>query len=280
MEATAAISVDLVKNNSCGTLESADAVAKLSCITQSLADSAFLMLGEAIRALNIIGYYQTLNLDFGVLQVQPLANLAGASGILSSQAFALQIILILLGLQLQILQFISQNAIALIFPLGLAFRSFFATRRVGGFLVALAVALFIFYPVFVFIFPNPQTDVVAATGQLANFTNRSDYATVPVLDLNSNLAVAQKIDSMSGVAYIINTSEDNSTNTTIKVSTGVDFTSDITKIIQQNSIVISKMLMFSVIAPLFSLAISMLFIKELGNILGGEMISVSVFRNI
>jgi len=50
----------------------------------------------------------------------------------------------------------------------------------------------------------------------------------------------------------------------------LDFTSDLTVISKANSDAISKTLLYSAIAPLFSLLITAVFVKELGALLGGE----------
>jgi hypothetical protein len=202
--------------------------------------------------------------------------------------------MILVSLNTQISIFISQNALSLLFPVGLVLRSFFATRKVGGFLIALAVGLYIFYPAFVLIFPSPQGDLTNTTALLATFNNNSFYAPVPVVDLNSNYALAGKLDVMSGrcapflnaslMTGIGNQSNSTSSNATLTnmtisncqnftnlTSESTDFSGDITVAAGSTANVLAESLLYTVVAPLFSLLISVVFIRELGSLLGSEI---------
>ncbi|MEW6722331.1 MAG: hypothetical protein AB1324_03650 [Candidatus Micrarchaeota archaeon] len=275
-------------------------VTQLSCTLGTLNAMLFSMFQNLAETLNLIGYYQTLSLDFGAFGISPFSNLSAVSSLLSLQLLSLDAIIILMELNRQIASFIGQNALGLLFPVGLVLRTFFATRRVGGFLIALAVGLFIFYPTFILVFPNPQNDINTSTELMGNFTNNSFYASVPVLDLNSNNAIAAKLDLMSGrcdpTGYSI-TNLTNASNTTTLcddfladnylenvsnisnvtiynytlANRTFDFTGELTLITQSNSNTLSKSLLYSVIAPIFSLVITIVFVRELANILGSEI---------
>jgi hypothetical protein len=176
-------------------------------------------------------------------------------------------------------------------------RTFFATRKVGGFLLALAIGLFIFYPTFVLIFPEPMADVQNTTSLMSDFTNNSYYATVPVLDLNGNNAIALKLDTLSGrcsmdkIANITVTNTTNMSNLTacqlsmLKIQNqslnatngtnatmySADFSNDLTMIVQSAKVALSKSLLYAVVAPLFSLIVTIVFVKELASLLGSEI---------
>ncbi|MEW6035740.1 MAG: hypothetical protein AB1529_03950 [Candidatus Micrarchaeota archaeon] len=264
-------------------------IAQLTCTMQGLNDSLFVMLQELLRTLNLIGYYQGLSLDFGQFAVAPFANLGPVSDSLSLQLLSLNWLMILVELNTQIALFISQNALGLLFPVGLVLRTLFATRKVGGFLIALAIGLYIFYPTFILVFPNPQPDVERAALTMGNFTNNTFYATAPLIDLNDNYAIAAKLDilSMRCNPHAFNiTNVTNVTNTTtacddflqaqnmtsnVTQNMTFDFTGDITVAVQSNSNAISKTSLYAVVAPIFSLVISIVFVKELANILGSEI---------
>ena len=57
----------------------------------------------------------------------------------------------------------------------------------------------------------------------------------------------------------------------ISTNTSVDFSGDLTRLTQMNNTAISKSLLYSVIAPIFSLIITVVFVRELANILGSEI---------
>jgi hypothetical protein len=278
------ISATLVSGK-CGT---GDAPAQLSCALTQIKTSLFKLFTETLKANNILGYYQSLVLDFNVFSIQPFSNLSSVSNVFSSQILTMQVLLMLLELNVQILDFVAQNALLLILPIGLVLRSLFATRRAGGFLIALSIGLYVLYPTFIMIFPNPEADLMNATADLQKFTNNSIYATMPVVDLNDNYAIAGKLDLMGGRCFenMSNSSlcenytstyfqDTNSSNSTM----APDFTGDLTIITQANSDSISKVLLFSVVAPLLSLLLTIIFVKELGDVLGSE-VGLSTFSSI
>lgn len=291
-------------------------ISQLGCGLDRMGASLFLMFQQLLNVLNILGYYQSLSLDFGAFSIAPFVNLSSVSGTLSLQLLSLNWIIILLQLNSQIASFIGQNALGLLFPVGLVLRTFFATRKVGGFLIALALGLYVFYPTFILVFPDPQPDIDNATAIMANFTNNSYYATTPIVDLNSNYAIAGKLDVLSGrcdpnaynfTAIIAAMNQTNLTNQTgngtnqtsngttnstnmtnstatfcynfllsqalanISTNASVDFSGDLTRLAQTNNTALSKSLLYSVIAPIFSLIITVVFVRELANILGSEI---------
>ncbi len=174
--------------------------------------------------------------------------------------------------------FIKENAIELLLSLGIIFRTFFATRRLGGFLIAFSFAFYLLYPSFVLIFPLPLNTTNATISFVANYTNNTAYAPVPIIDLNSNYALAQKIDIMTGrcLGRDVNSScpaaEGN-------FSDSVDFISDTTMVVQRLEEANAKLFLFVVLAHLTSLVISIIFIWEVSKLLGGELVS-GVVRSV
>jgi hypothetical protein len=252
---------------------------EIACIMEKqLIPQSGLLLSEISRVLSILGYYQTLDLDFGAFSIQPLINLEGTSRVLASQLGSLELATLLLYLNLTIVQFVSRHALELLFSIGLVFRMFFATRKFGGFLIALAIGLYLIYPSFILVFNDPhhplQERIARAYNGTRNFTNNTAYATVPIVDLNNNYAIVQRIDYLSGRGRAANLT--NQTNATIVLPPRVDLTSDITTIIQANAAAISDIYVAAIIAPIFSLILTIIFIKELGTILGGEITVFSI----
>lgn len=273
----------------CGTESVID---QLTCMLTLVNNSLFLLFQELVRMLSLIGYYQGLSLDFGSFSVSPLGNLAAVSGVLSAQLLSLNLVMILVGLNAQVALFIKQNALSLLLPVGLVLRSLFATRKVGGFLIALAVGLYVFYPTFVLVFPAPDAEIANSTAMVAYFNNNSFYAPVPVVDLNSNYALAGKLDVMSGRCGLLNltnftnltnltnlTNMTNITNATISAcanftnmtGASADFSGDITVVTGGTTSALAKSMLYTVVAPLFSLLVTAAFVRELGSLLGSEI---------
>ncbi len=253
-----------------------NAISQLSCTLDALTVSLFSFFSELVKTSNLVGYYQTLSLNFGSFSISPFTNLSSVSSVLSLQILLTNLIILFLQLNSQIAIFIGQNALGLLFPVGLVLRTFFATRRVGGFMIALSLGLFIFYPAFILIFPTPIYEIDNSSINMVNFTNNSYYAPIPVVDLNDNYAIAGKLDIMSGRC----TNSSNSTgclsqnisqeNFTLE-NLSVDFSSDLTVITQSNNVALSKSLLYSVIAPMFSLILTFVFVRELTSVLGSEI---------
>lgn len=289
VELVAAVSAELVTETCTG----GNVVEQLVCSLGNINTILFGFFQELVKILTLVGYYQSISLDFGAFAISPFTNLAAVSSVLSAQLLSTNVILLLVGLNMQIANFIGQNALALLFPVGLVFRTLFATRKVGGFLIALSIGLFLFYPTFVLIFPDPVPDLDNATLAMANFNNNSYYATLPVVDLNDNYAIAGKLDIMSGRCLEENLSNTSSCNQTLidfgimqnvsnfsnitiwemalPENTSLDFSGDLTYITQANNNALSKATLYSVLAPLFSLLVTVVFVKELANILGSEI---------
>jgi len=252
----------------CGTGETV--IEQLTCIFESTGASIFSLIQELIKLMNTVGYYQTISLDFDILSIQPFANLSAVSIILSVQTLVLQLIMVLINLNIEILNFIGQNALLLILPIGLVFRTFFATRRVGAFLIGLAIGMYLLYPAFIMIFPSPEADIANATANITAMNDNIFYSAVPVIDLTDNAALATKLDVMSGRCFDSNSTE--CLNATAGYTReDVDFVGDLTVAIQISSVSTSKALMYLVVAPLLSLIITVIFVKELTKILGGEI---------
>jgi len=256
IETVKAISTSLI-TTTCST--AGDAMAELSCILTSTTANSFILLQELLKASTLIGFYQTMVLELGTVTIQPFANLESVSSVLSNQAGILSIILILINLNVQIVTFFSQNALALFLPIGLILRSFFATRKLGGFLIGIAIGMYVLYPAFVLAFSPP--DLANATAQLTTFNSNPLYATVPIVDLNTNNAIAEKLDNLT-------------TGTNVSFGENITYIADLpgslTVITQTNANAISQLLMYGVFAPIFSFIITLVFIKEIANALGGE----------
>jgi hypothetical protein len=277
-------------------------IAQLTCSLQIASDTSFILFQEIVRILNIVGFYQSLSLDFGAFSIAPFINLDSVSSILSTQLLALNAIIILVELNKQIAIFIGQSALGLLFPVGLVLRTLFATRKVGGFLIGLAIGLYVFYPTFILIFPNPQNETNLTAQYAENFTNNSFYATLPVIDLNDNYAIAGKLDLLSGRCdpsnYTNLTNSTNVSNTTtmcddffqanyllsntsnttnyttytfLLQNETIDFSGDLTLTVNKISNSLAKSALYAVLAPIFSLIITIIFVKELANLLGSEI---------
>ncbi len=235
-------------------------------------------LNELIKISLILGYYQTLTLDFSAFQIMPFANLDQISNLISMTINQLHFYFTVLQAEKEFGLFIKDSSLTIFLTLGIIFRTFFATRKLGGLLIASSIAAYLIYPSFVLVFPQ-QTNVTNSTiDYLINFTNNSAYAPVPIIDLNDNYAIAAKLDVMSGRCGFSNTTE--CVNATTDYNQSIDFTGDLTLITQKSSEISARAFIFAILAHIISLIISVVFVWEAGRIIGGEIILTNVARTV
>ncbi|MFP3949612.1 MAG: hypothetical protein ACLFUZ_00760 [Candidatus Micrarchaeia archaeon] len=226
------------------------AVENLLCEYEGVSESTYSLLTAAVDLHSISAYYQSIVLDFSTFSIQPLAHLSSVSMMLEAQVLTLQQLLLFSEIHVQLLSFFGPQLLTFFFPLGLIFRAFFSTRRLGGFLIALSFGLYLLYPSMVMVFPQPDLNETEVS--LAQMNNNTNYTTTPILDLNDNYAIAGKMDNMTNV------------------TAGNDFTGDLTTSVQHLTYATSSLAIFIVLAPLFSFIITLIFIKEVTDIFGGE----------
>lgn len=254
-------------------------ISQLICIFQDLSDKIFLLVQEMMKLSNTIAYYQTLSLNFDILTIQPFANLSTVLNWFSVENIILQSVIIVININITLLNFIGQNALLLLFPLGLVFRTFFATRRIGAFLIGLTIGLYLFYPSFVFIFPSPADEIANTTANLSAINSRVYYSAVPIIDLNDNNALAAKLDVLSGRCFNSNSSACQNATQGLQRQ-DVDFVSDLGVAMQMISATTGKALVYLALAPLLSLLITAIFVKEITKIFGGEFAFDSGFKMV
>ncbi len=222
------------------------------CAINATTQQSFGLSQDLVRVQNNIGYYQTLELHFGNFSIQPLVNMGSVSNQLATSLYSIQLSTFASSLNAQFLSFISSSWFGTIFAAGLVLRSFFLSRKFGAFLIGASIALIIFYPLMLLMFPLPLEDVSQARNLTSAFLSNSTYQTVPIIDLNGNNAIADKIYNMS-------------------FSGGSDFVGDLTLVVQQTTDAAASLFFYSVIVPLFALIATLVLIKELSSSFAGEI---------
>ncbi len=249
------ISREMVGGGICG---EGDAIENLQCLYEGVSGNIYSLLVETLSLHQTVAYYQSLVLNFSTFTIQPLSYLSSVSLILEAQVLVLQQLLLVSEIHIQLLSFFGPQLLTFFFPLGLIFRAFFSTRKLGGFLIALSIGLFLLYPSLVMVFPQPVLNETLTS--LESMNNNTNYTITPILDLNDNYAIAGKLDNMTNITG----STGNAT------TSGTDFTGDVTTSIQQLTTATSALAIFVLIAPLFSMIVTLIFIKEVTDIFGGE----------
>lgn len=222
------------------------------CGINSTLDSSFGLSENLIDIQADLGYYQTLELHFGNFSIQPLINLNSVSGQLAHSLYLMQFSSFALAINAQLLSFISSNWFGTVFAAGLVLRTFFLSRKFGAFLIAASISLIIFYPLALMMFQIPSQTISEADALGGAFLANSTYQTIPIIDLNNNNAIAEKIYNMS-------------------FTSGRDFTGDLGLIVQGATEAAADLFFYSTVVPLLALIATIVLIKELSQSFAGEI---------
>ncbi|MEW6528315.1 MAG: hypothetical protein AB1391_00350 [Candidatus Micrarchaeota archaeon] len=222
------------------------------CGINATINSSHALAQNLIQIENTLGYYQTLVLHFGNFSIQPLVNLDNISKQLANSMYVIQLSMFASTLNAQFLTFISSNWFATIFATGLVLRSFFISRKFGAFLIGVSIAFIIFYPLMLMMFQLPIEQLNTNQNLTSTFLNNSVYQTVPIVDLNNNNEIANKL-------YDLGFSDNN------------DFTGDLIVITQRTTDTAANLFFYSVIIPFFALIVVGVLIKEFSNSFAGEI---------
>ena len=247
--------------NQCGSAN--ESIQWVGCIYSNLSSNLSITNQELVLMSRIVGYYQSIVLNFNnnassqvqSLQIQPLKNLDGVLMEINGDLVSLNLLNMGLGINSLVFSFIGSVFMGFLFPFGLILRSFFMTRKLGGFLIAVSIGLFIVYPLFILPFSQPSKEINDVNDMLSDFTDGNvhpGYSTIPLVDLNSNNAIAERLDNLS------------------YSGSGNDFIGDITLILGEVSHVIGILFGYIFLVPLFSLAVTFVFIREMYIIMSGE----------
>jgi len=166
----------------------------LAALELSLRNLASLLL----RAADITGFASSLQLSLGVIVAQPFFALQSFSQQLSGASYLIYAASALSFLELELSNFIRASALIVFLPAGLLLRTFFATRKLGAAAMAIAIAAYAVYPLlftYTFSVSGALGEISAASAAASSFDSK--FASLPLLELDENSAVKDKIDELS-----------------------------------------------------------------------------------
>ncbi|MEM4633835.1 MAG: hypothetical protein QW275_01640 [Candidatus Anstonellaceae archaeon] len=210
------------------------------------ASSSYLRLASSLsRASDIVGFAASLKISAGAVQAQPFFALEEASrqiSYLSQHAYWLQA---LAFMEFQLAQSIRAGSLAVFLPAGLFLRTFFATRKIGAAAMAIAVSMYVFFPL-LFIYTFASSKALEESSKASEAAEQFNYkfASIPLLDLEQTSAVRDKMQEMSEG----------------------DFSSHLPPILSLSSRAISLGYPDLIIYPIVSLAISLVAASQLYTI--------------
>jgi len=168
------------------------------CNLEAMQNSYRALSNSLSRAAQITGFASSLQVDIGVVAAQPFFALQSASKELhnASQQAGWQSALAFSEFELA--DAVRASALSIFLPVGLVLRTFFATRKLGAAAMALAIAAYIIYPLlFLHTFTVSKSLATAEVAQKDIDSFNAEFASIPLLDLDSTAAVRNKINEMS-----------------------------------------------------------------------------------
>ena len=154
--------------------------------------------------------------------------------------------------QSSLLAVVATSAIAIILPTGLVLRTFYPTRKIGGFLVAVAIGTYVIFPMSYVLNAN-VLDTYSINSSNSSITQLSGSAS----QIESQVVTLPSNPKISLITPIINAIS----------GIGPAFSSLASSIISD----ISYFILAAFILPAFSLVLTIISIKELSSILGSEV---------
>ena len=168
------------------------------CNLEAMQNSYRTLSNSLSRAAQITGFASSLQVDIGVVAAQPFFALQSASKELHSASQQAGWQSALAFTEFELADVVRASALSIFLPVGLILRTFFATRKLGAAAMALAIAAYLIYPLlFLHTFTVSKSLAAAAVAQKDIDSFNGEFASIPLLDLDSTAAVRDKINEMS-----------------------------------------------------------------------------------
>jgi hypothetical protein len=207
----------------------------------SVLTSVMGMIVPLVSLYAVLGNYKIF-LSPILSQIQSVVQVLGAAAVSAT-------------VQASILMFIAASAIVLILPLGLILRSFYPTRGLGSFLIALTIGLYLVFPL---------TYVMNAT--IANYYGSATSQSA-ISSVSSN---ATSIGS-SVTSYV---TQNTSQNGILSLATDAwnTIVGGISGLLNYLFSAVAYFIVYSFVLPAFSLMITGISVRELSKVLGSDSV--------
>ncbi len=224
----------------------------------SVLQTQILNLMASIFIFNmLLDVLSKLSVNIVIVDVTPLAGFSSIVQVFNSVLQSLFFLGILVQIEIALLQFINSTALSIFLPVGAVLRTFFGTRKLGGALIALAVGMYIVFPLTI------ALDVTALGSMnndaFAEFQHfyQSTQSLSPIGGSTTGLSLT---NPDSWVTYL-NTYAANS----------VGLANAVTSIPKIITTTIASLVVQIVFLPALSIMLTVLAIKELAGLFGSEI---------
>jgi hypothetical protein len=168
------------------------------CNLEALTGTYSNLSSSLLHASVIAGFVSSLKISAGAVSAQPFFALEEASRSLNFQSSFANAVSALAYSEWQLAEIIRTSALAVFLPAGLLLRTFFATRKLGAAAMALSVSAFMVYPLlFLHTFSSSKSLAAASLANQAASSFNEEFASIPLLELDSTAFVKEKIMQMA-----------------------------------------------------------------------------------
>jgi len=205
----------------------------------------------------VLDIISKISVDIIVVQITPLSGLSAFVQVFNSMIQTLTFLEIMTVVEKSLLAFANATALSVFLPIGIVLRCFFATRRIGGALIAIAVGAYLIFPL-----------CIALNGVAVQHAKADAYE--PITNATAQIAALTPYGSQFNQNGTLNP---DTTRSYMDKVTGA--ASSIVGAVQAipNAVAtfIGTMIVEVVILPVVALMITMIVIKELAGVFGGEV---------
>lgn len=205
----------------------------------------------------ILEFVSKVAIDIVVVEFAPLSGLSSLISVISLMIQTLMFLEIALGVQMALLKFINSVAMTIFLPIGVVLRSFFATRRIGGALMAIALGLYVVFPLTISLSAISVDQVNEEAFNIIQEAVEAAEGLNPANVLGSEEGPLS-VDAWSEYIGTLGESVSSLAETIMKIP-GALFG------------IVSSLIVQIIFLPFLSVMLTVLSIKELAKLLGGEI---------
>jgi hypothetical protein len=221
-------------------------------------------LVSMIFSINVLlDIFSKVAIDIIVVEVTPLSGLSSIVQVLNSIMQSLIFLGILTGVEAALLMFANATALTVFLPLGIVLRCFFATRKVGGTLMAIAVGAYLIFPLAISL--NGIAVKQVGSDIIEPFLNVSNQVQGLSIWGNFNSA-GDVVTPDKWTAYLAKFN-----------SAAQSLVTAVASLPSMLIMAVSTLVVQVVFLPVISIMITLIAIKELAGLFGGE-INLSKFE--
>lgn len=193
----------------------------------------------------LISLYAVLGL-FKLFLSPVLAQIQSAVQMLGTAAVSVTV-------QASVLMFIAASALTLMLPTGLILRSFYPTRKMGSFLIALTIGLYLVLPLTYLMNATIASYYGSASGQSGLSTLTANLSSIK----NITLSYASQGTNSTGIVAEL-------------VSLGSQLSSQLSGLVSYLYNAVAYFIVYTFVLPAFSLMLTAISVKELATLMGSD----------